>query len=481
MKLQGEHWTVRAMDLYDVTDYHDCFVRELRMNLFHRNLPEVPGRIFFFEDPETDSAWVVTVQAPDFVKPTMKVTEGEILIECQGYPVTYTACRAGECEKTCRALYRKLHGRKDLITMSNTWGDMNSRDNVYDAFVRGEVDTAAQLGVDIVQVDDGWQIAPEGSISQDENRRRSHTDDYWTLNTERFPAGMEGICDYARANGVQLGLWFAPDTSESFAKMERDLQILKTAYDKWGMRFFKLDFLMLLNHGECESFLSMLDRIKAFGPDADVELDVTNGVRLGYLCGAQHGILFVENRYVKRDYYPHRTLRNLWGLSRILPACRFQFELCNPDLAPDAHPGDPFAVEHYDMDYLFASVMVSNPLFWMEMQRLSEERKAQLQRVMPVWKQYRRELAAADVIPIGEEPSGRAMTGFCAVNGDDAYLVLLREGTARDTFTYALPVEVENLQILASNTDAALTAQKGGVTARLDAQRTYVFAKAKVK
>ncbi|MBO5222639.1 MAG: glycoside hydrolase family 97 catalytic domain-containing protein [Clostridia bacterium] len=482
MKLTGKHWIIRAVNLFDKTDYHDCYVSDRKLYMHRDNLLTAEGRIFFLEDPETDNAFVITVQAPDYVIPTITIKAGELTVEDGGYPVTVTPCKRGECEQVCRALYREIHKRKTLITMSNTWGDMNSRDCVYESFVKKEIDTAAEIGVDIVQIDDGWQTIIPSGASKDAQGRRCFFDPMWELNYERFPQGMAAITAYAKERGVMPGLWFAPDSGDGFVRRERDLKVLKKAYEEWGMRFFKLDMLSVLNREECDIFLDMVNTIESFGPDAEVELDVTNGIRLGYLCGAEHGILFIENRYVKTTtYYPHRALRNLWHLSRYLPTCRFQFEIVNPDLAVEAYGIDRYAPVYYDLDWLFASVAVSNPLFWMEMQFLTAERKAQLARIFPVWKEHREALATADVSPIGQEPDGQSITGFCAVKGEDVYLVLLREVSAEDTLTYTLPVPVTDLEILASNTELTLTSDGSALTATFGKQRGYGFIKGKLQ
>lgn len=476
MKLSGKHWIVRAIDLFDKTDYHDCYVQDKKLYLHRDNLPETTGRIFFLEDPETDRAYVITVQAPDYVIPTLTVKNLEVILQDGGYPVTVNECKRGECEKVCRALYRNIHKRKTLITMSNTWGDMNSRDHVYADFVKTEIDTAAELGVDIVQIDDGWQMIFPSGAPKDEQGRKCFYDPMWELNYERFPEGMAAITAYAKEKGVMPGLWFAPDSGHGFIRRERDLKVLKKAYEEWNMRFFKLDMLSVLNREECDIFLDMIQTIESFGPGVEVELDVTNGIRLGYLCGAEHGILFIENRYTKTTtYYPHRALRNLWNLSRYLPCCRFQFEIVNPDLAPEAYGEDRYAPVYYDLDWLFASVAFSNPLFWMEMQFLTPERRAQLARIVPIWKEHREAIAAADVTPIGQEPDGQSLTGFCAVNGEDVYLILLREVAPEDTLTYTLPVSLDSVEILATNGAPALTIEGNRITATFQKERTYAF------
>ncbi len=482
MELKGKHWIVRAINLFDKTDYHDSFVADRAAYLHRDNLPEVPGRIFFCEDPLTGDAKVLIVEAPDYVQPSLTVRKNQVVIKgAPGYPVTVLDCRRGECEAVCRKWYREKSNRNTLITMSNTWGDMNSRDRVYEAFVRREIDTASELGLDVVQVDDGWQtLFPTGAL-RDEKGRRFFFDPMWELSEVRFPAGMKNLRDYAAERGVEMGLWFAPDSSNGFERLDRDLSVLKKAYDEWGFHYFKLDMLSIQDRESFDRFLFMLDSIRAFGADAEVQLDVTNEVRLGFLTGIEHGTLFIENRYTKTTtYYPHRTLRNLWTLSRYLPVCRFQFEIVNPDLAPEAYGDDPFAPVLCDMDYLFASVMVSNPLFWMEVQFLTPERRAQLNRLFPLWRSLRGDLAKADVTPLGEVPCGRGMTGFCARLEDKAYLVLLREVTDRDEYTFSLPVPVSDPKILASNTEGAVTARGSAVTATFGKERGYLFVECKI-
>ena len=88
---------------------------------------------------------------------------------------------------------------------------------------------------------------------------------------------------------------------------------------------------------------------------------------------------------------------------------------------------DPFAPSHYDMDYLFATVMMSNPLFWMELQFLSDKRRDELKKITSVWKEIRDELFCCDVCPIGDEPSARSLTGFYAKGEEDDYLLVFRE------------------------------------------------------
>ena len=188
----------------------------------------------------------------------------------------------------------------------------------------------------------------------------------------------------------------------------------------------------------------------------------------------------MENRYTKYGIsYPYKVLKNLWDISKYQPSNRFQFELVNPDLCADSYSEDDvFAPSHFGMDYLFATVMMSNPLFWMEIQFLPEKRRAELAPILKVWKEHRELLAKADVLPVGERPDGRAITGFYAsVDGKPEYLLLFREVTDRDTAQIPVPVKSCNAEVLISNADVKVKVEDGFVKASFSKDKAYAFIK----
>ena len=131
------------------------------------------------------------------------------------------------------------------------------------------------------------------------------------------------------------------------------------------------------------------------------------------------------------------------------------------------------APSFYGMDYLFATVMLSNPLFWMEIQFLSDERRKELAPILNVWKEHRDALANADVEPIGERPSGVSFTGFkVSVDGNVKYLLLFREVSDTDSMTVTA---VGAPKLLCSNTDAKVESDGRNVKITLPKQRAYAF------
>ena len=204
---------------------------------------------------------------------------------------------------------------------------------------------------------------------------------------------------------------------------------------------------------------------------------MTRDKRINYLCGKKYGSIFVENRYTKSvNSYPYRVLRSLWRFSKYIPSTRFQFELVNPDLFKECYAEDDvFAPSLYGMDYLFASVMLSNPLFWMELQFLPELRRAELKPIMRVWRGIREDIATADVSPIGECPCGRSFTGFKVKGKDRSYLLVFRELTDRNSFTFDVGESVEIVNILISNTSVDATVCGNDVTVKFDKPRAYAL------
>ena len=474
-----DHWLIRNVKLRAFTDENDTLTEENEITLFHGYFQgERKGEIFCFESLVDDRAMVVISENADYSTATLTGRRGVLKLENGGNGLVIGFCRVGECERLCRDYLRKVRKYERLVTMSNTWGDRHGADRVCRDFVCREIDAAEELGVDIVQIDDGWQIGSTSTCPKDEQKRRCFDGDFWECDLARFPKEIGPVARYAAQKGIRVGMWFAPDSHDCFGHWERDVAVLRKAYEQWGIRFFKLDMYWVSDDAERDKMLRMLEEIHSFGSDVTVQMDVTRNLRLNYLAGRQYGTVFVENRYTRSgNFFPYGALKNLWMISKYIPASRFQFELVNPDLNTEFYgENDPFAPVHYSMDYLFASVMLSNPLFWMEMQYLSPQRREELAPLMAVWKEHRENFAKMDVSPIGEKPLGRSMTGFLVSDRREArYLLLFREVTDRTSAILSAPVKAAKAEILATNTDASVEILDGAVRMELKDPRSYVL------
>ena len=187
----------------------------------------------------------------------------------------------------------------------------------------------------------------------------------------------------------------------------------------------------------------LLDRVRDdLAGDAVFNLDATAQRRFGYHFLSEYGNLFLENRYTDwGNYYPHWTLRNLWQLSRYLPARSLQMEFLNTWRNPDAYGNDdPFSPANIGFEFAFASTMVAQPLAWFEAGQLPEQ-AFQIKPLIETYRKHAPEIHRRMAFPIGREPDGRAWTGFQCVHDDQpgGYIIAYRQLTETPDAQLELP------------------------------------------
>ncbi|MCI8624073.1 MAG: hypothetical protein HFG26_10500 [Provencibacterium sp.] len=460
LPLSREHLKLHAAAFQDKTDVHDALVLEQEEPYYPRSSYAKVGNWFVLDDYLQGRVLILVKEGPTHLSALHHTfdfygdrrgcvalcgagTAGETFCgEVCRYGGTIGVAASGSERRAFRRYYRHSCAAglgRPAFSMSNTWGDRNQDAAVCERFVLEELERAARLGLDIVQIDDGWQLgitanslrAPGGVWEG----YYANNPRFWEVNPERFPNGLAPICERARQLGVRLGLWFSPDSSSDFVNWRRDADTLLHLYEAYGIACFKLDGVKLRTLQGTERYLSLLREAASRSGGAILfNQDVTAEDRPGYLFHREFGTQFVENRYTDwKNYYPHRTLRNLWRLAHYFPACKFQFELLNVRRNRELYAGDPLAPEVYPADYLLASVLFSNPLFWMELQSLDEGQMDSLSNLLNVWKEHREAFGSADVQPVGGEPDGTQLCGFHALCPDGReYLLCLREPLCAD-------------------------------------------------
>lgn len=368
----------------------------------------------------------------------------------------------GELERL--RLIRGYHDRlqssnadSDCYIMSNTWGDRSRDGRVTESFMLEELERAARLGITHVQIDDGWQkgVTSNSVVSGGTwANYYSKNSDFWDVHPERFPNGLAPVLQRARQLNVQLGLWFSPDSTDDFAYWEKDVEVLSRLRSEYGVRYFKLDGISIRSKLGESRFLRILNETtrRAAG-DIFFNLDTTNGKRLGYLYHTSGGNLFLENRYSDfGSYYPHWTLRNLWMLSRYVPAAKLQMEFLNTERNVAKYEDDPLSPSACGIGYAFAATMFASPLAWMELSGLSERQIETLRPLIALFNRIKPETGRGHVLPVGEEPSGTGWTGLQCMTGErEGYLLAFREYTSEETGAFRLwggrsaPVRLECL------------------------------------
>ena len=218
--------------------------------------------------------------------------------------------------------------------LSNTWGDRSRDARIQDAFLRQEVEAAARLGVDVVQIDDGWQQGRTSNSAQKGgvwNGFWASDPGFWNVNRQRFPAGLSPVIDLARRKGMGFGLWFSPDSSNEFSNWERDAERLLELHRTAGVNYFKIDGVKAITELGEERLQMLFNRVLSkSGGRVVIDLDVTAETRPGYFGAMSVGPIFVENRYTDfHSYWPHQTLRNLWELAQYVDPLRLRMEFLN--------------------------------------------------------------------------------------------------------------------------------------------------------
>ena len=464
MRLEHVHHVLGVVALMDVTDRNDnlCHTRRDLLTIAQR--VAYRGNLFFWESQRTGEGLAFLKEAPlPHARPIRSAAD--LLIDRDvwtfaglgageaspraSYPFTALPYRDGdagraEALQAYQRAVRRPDPERDNIIWHNNWGDRNRDTRMGESFLLAELDSLAEMGMDQLHPDDGWQKGITSNSATPGGRWEGHWEepDFWTPHPQRFPRGFAPVTEAARAKGFKLGLWYDVDLSNDYANWERDAATLLGLYREHGFRYFKLDGIIFnTKRGEANLRRCMERVIQESGGQATVLLDITAGQRQGYFGAMPYGVLFVENRYTDwHKYWPHCSLRNLWQLAHYVDPGRLVVEFLNNTRHQDKYSGDPLAPGQYAPDYLLASVMFARPLAWFEASALPQAYRDALKPLVAVYKQHRDRLFAGTILPIGEEPSGFSWTGFQSQRRGavDGYLLALRELNDRPAATLRL-------------------------------------------
>lgn len=440
-----QHVRLTAVAFRDQTDRYNELVHEQDFLLHPSERVALQGNLFAFEEVTSGRGWLAMKAGP---LPHARAVPSEADVHVQrddpgfvaafsdsdGYPwqiVEYVGGRLGRA-RALRGMQRPAPQRLTRRLLCNTWGDRSRDARMTEAFVLDEIGTAGRLGVDVVQLDDGWQKGTSSNSAQAKERGGvwagfyASDPDFWTPRASAFPNGLEPLCEAAARKGVELGLWFAPDSSNAFANWRRDVETLAGLHRRYGVKHFKFDAIVT-DTPEAEANLSRLfDALQREAPGIVVDLDITAGTRPGYFGRMDHGPLFVANRYTDwHNHWPHHTARVLWRLSRWIEPARLRIEWLNGQRNADRYADDPLAPHAIDAQLAFAPLMFAQPLAWCEVSNLPAETIERLRPLICVWRGCREALDEQTVLPIGEAPDGVATSGFVSVGDDEKHGHLL--------------------------------------------------------
>lgn len=469
LNFKGQHWHAKAIEFWDVTDWNNNLVAEQDIITYRKN--NYRGNLFFVQNGEDGNGFFFLKEAPcssvqlankggdfmaefgKFMVTGLGITEQDIRKDewTRTYGCVTGVYGGGELQAlTALRSYQKNIRRhfldRDEMIMMNTWGDRSQDAKVNEAFCLQELEHAAKLGVTHFQIDDGWQTgkSPNSAVAKGSFRNIWDNKDYWKPDKEKYPRGLAPIVKRGKELGVEIGLWFNPSVQNDFADWEKDAETLIGLYRTYGIRIFKIDGLTISTKKAEGNLRNLFDKVLLHtGNQVMFNLDATASRRGGYHMFNEYGNIFLENRYTDwRNYYPYWTLRNLWMLSKYVPAERLQIEFLNKWRNKEKYGDEPFAPDKYSFEYLFATTMAGQPLAWLEASNLPDEAFS-IRKLIEQYKKVQYDFHQGIILPIGDEPSGRSWTGFQSIanqetdgsdgcNGKSGYLLIYREDNAQD-------------------------------------------------
>ena len=387
------------------------------------------------------------------------------------YPADISTDRFRNCWATWLVLYRgdtsdgelalKQFDRRrypvcsdrDIYIMANTWGTEDMRPECLHAAreeaVLEELKSVADLGIDVLQIDDGWQT-PQWTTAATAKQIQRGREAYEVFGDYPvYPLGWSRVRHTAEELGVTLGLW---------AAWTAPLEALKSNYDQGNFKYFKLDFAHLDSKEKYDALTQKArELVKYSNHTASVNWDVTEiATRMGYFSGREYGNIYLANRKTQTVrnpvlYVPYKVLRDAWHLSKYANLNKFQVTVQNVDIVLEGAPTDAAMHPH---DYVTAIALMSSPIFFQETRYYSPEARSQVRELLAIYKQHRAAMYDGYVFPIGQEPDNLSWTGFQnhQPSSNCGYLTLFRErlnrssqGNFRLNFVEGATLKVTNL------------------------------------
>ncbi|HXS98777.1 MAG TPA: hypothetical protein VN736_29475 [Candidatus Limnocylindrales bacterium] len=301
--------------------------------------------------------------------------------------------------------------QRDMFILSNTWGPANPGGAQFtrEDFLLTEIASAGKLGIDVVQIDDGWQQTAGGPAAS--NFLPKYTD------------GWDHIRAAAETAKVRMGLWVAIRNAK-VADLKKDI-------DELGVATWKVDYDHLADRGDYEDRIAKYRALMKYAPMRTqfALCPEYDDPRYGWYFAREYGSIYFQNiQEGKPDhltFVPFQVLRQHWLMAKYFPANKLQVMLQNPkrtrkDLS------DAFEHSHA---YCFAMGLPFVPVFFQSSQFLDDEGKAELGFLFAQFKKIQEDIFTSLTFPIGDEPSNASWSGFQMVSTKrrGGYLLLFRE------------------------------------------------------
>ncbi|TKG95441.1 hypothetical protein EYV94_08335 [Puteibacter caeruleilacunae] len=380
---------------------------------------------------------------------------------------------------------------RDIYIMSNTWGSedagFNSKYASREENILNEIDVANELGIDLLQIDDGWQGLGYNNwrtvASANYKNNKKGTRQILPNGTayEVYPEGWRNVRAKAADKGIKLGLWAASHIP---------YEDLVYNYQQGDFRSYKLDFAKLRTYEILREFETRVRKfVISTNHKVRVNWDVTeNPPRIGYYFGREYGNIYLENRKPLQPenvvYHPWLVLRDAWHVAKYTNLNKFQVTYQNVDRV-NRKVSDAWKYNH---DYCLAATLMGSPIFFQELHLLSDKAKQEIKPLIDVYKSQREAMYAGYVFAIGEEPTNASWSGFQNYNPTTktGYLTIFRERKNEESekeieLHFAQNKRIVLTDLMTGETQEQTLGKSGNVTLALDKPGTFLFLKYEMK
>ncbi|MEX2606101.1 MAG: hypothetical protein WD708_02050 [Kiritimatiellia bacterium] len=347
---------------------------------------------------------------------------------------------------------------RDLWSVVCTWGHgttpREGRNAAMETEVLTEMEHVANLGMDMLLIDDGWQVSPEAASWQPDGDRG------WKPHPATYPDGWRRVIERKDELGLRLGLWgVAQDTGSAD---------LLWNWRRLGMEQVKLDFADMKNQSELDAVMTKVRRFMIeSGHRCIISWDTTeNAARYGYFWAREYGNVHFMNRKPQKPerviYVPWLALRDFWQLAHFQNLNKWQLTIQNPEVVNREHSD---AWRHSAV-YCVATALMGIPEFMAIPRHYSDQAGAEIRELLEIHKKHRRAIFDGYVFPIGEEPTNASWTGFQSwdASSKSGFLTVFRERLNPE------PEKTLALRFVDPGTTVSLTDLRGGTkhTVRAD-------------
>ena len=301
---------------------------------------------------------------------------------------------------------------RDLFILSNTWGPANPGGDQFTGqdFLMKEIPALAKLGIDVMQIDDGWQ---KGGLS-------SSARDF----SPKYKNGWKDIKAGADKYGLRFGLWVTAQLATA--------EEMKKNVDELGFISWKADFDHLANRSDYEARAKKYrDVLKHSWMKTQFTLcPEYDDPRYGWYYFKEYGSIYFQNIQESLPSHltmvPYQVLRQHWLMSKYFNSNKLQVMLQNPKRT---NPQRSDAPQH-SHSYCFAMGVPFIPCFFQSAQYLDPQGQEEMKNFIALYKKHREAIFNCYTFPIGDKPDNQSWSGFQMINEDNKnnnYLLLFRE------------------------------------------------------